>query len=141
MPRATGEFHGAMMPATPTGWRTTMLISPSVTWLLVPVSVSASAALNRSVSGANATSSRPWSCVLPFSRPSTSTRSSARSSNRSAIRFSTFARSSRFVRHAGSANARLAASIAACASLGPAMAYEPMTSPVAGLTDSRCSHG
>ncbi|HXC82113.1 MAG TPA: hypothetical protein VNV62_09710 [Trebonia sp.] len=57
MPSATGEFHGAMMPATPTGWRTTRLSSSSLTWLLVPVSVNASAALNRSVSGANATSS------------------------------------------------------------------------------------
>jgi len=59
IPSATGEFHGAMIPATPTGWRTTRLSSPSVTPLLVPVSVSASAALNRSVSGANATSIRP----------------------------------------------------------------------------------
>ena len=43
------------------------------------------------------------------------------------------------MRQAGSANARLAASIAACASLGPPIAYEPITSPVAGLTESRCS--
>src|SRR5215467_1076249 len=42
-------------------------------------------------------------------------------------------------RQAGSANARLAASIAARASLGPPIAHEPITSPVAGLTESRCS--
>jgi hypothetical protein len=33
----------------------------------------------------------------------------------------------------------LAASIAACASSDPAIAYEPITSPVAGLTESRCA--
>jgi len=43
------------------------------------------------------------------------------------------------MRQAGSANARFAATIAACASLGPPIAYEPITSPVAGLTESRCS--
>ena len=139
IPRATGEFQGAMIPATPTGWRSTMLISPSLTTLAVPTSVRASAALNRSVSGANATSSAPWSWTLPFSSPRISTSSPARSSNRSAILVSTRALSCRSVRHAVDSNALLADATARSASSRVPSAYAPMVCPVAGSTEPWCS--
>ena len=56
MLNATGEFQGAMMPTTPAGCLRTIPRSSCPTRLARPVSVKASAALNRKVSGTIATS-------------------------------------------------------------------------------------
>ena len=119
IPRATGEFHGAMIPATPTGCRMTIPRSPPPTWPARPESVSASAALKRNVSGTMPTSSRPCGWILPFSRPRISTSSSVCASKRSAMRLSTRARNARSRRQVVSRNARSAAATAFSASSAP----------------------
>ena len=139
IPSATGEFHGAMISRHPDG------LADHQAELAVG-HLAVGACIGERECGVEPQGLRrerhlQASLVvgLPVFPPEQLDKVAGRSSNRSAIRFSTRARSSRSVRHAGSRNARLAASIAACASLGPAIAYEPMTSPVAGFTEARCS--
>jgi hypothetical protein len=129
---ATGEFHGAMIPATPAAWCTTTVSAPCSTCTARPVSMSASAASKRIAGPAMETSKRASGLILPFSRARISTSSWLLASNKSAIELSTLARRSRSKRHDDWSKTRVATLIARSASSAPALTYWPITVPVAG---------
>jgi hypothetical protein len=116
---ATGAFHGAKIPATPTAWRIRIDKLSLSNSHARPCSVSASAALNLKLAGTVAVSKRASGRTLPTSVARIWARSSARASKPAAISLSTCARSDRLLDQSVSRNARSAESTASLASLHP----------------------
>ncbi len=102
----------------------------------MPVSVSASAALCRSVPPAVVDSNMPWASILPFSFVTSAPSSPACASKRSAISLRARCRRTRSRDQDAESNACLAAAMAARASASPPSAHWPSTAPFAGLVDT-----